>query len=134
LNYHGVVVGRLQVYVGHGNGQGGAGEIKLPAPTDRFDLLLEAAYLCFAQAWVPGLGVSRMHLIATNLCRPGFVQLGLFEPPAEQARAVARLKKEVNTKLGRFVLRSGATLPLSDVYRDEAQSYDVCDIHGKMCF
>ena len=39
---------------------------------------------------------------------------------------------EVNQKLGRFVLRGGATLPLSDVYRDEAQSYAVCDIHGKM--
>lgn len=85
LEYHGVVVGRLQVYVGLVNGQGGAGEVELPAPTDRFDLLLEAAYQCFAQAWSPGLGVSRMHLIATNLCRPGFVQLGLFEPPADRA-------------------------------------------------
>jgi nucleotidyltransferase/DNA polymerase involved in DNA repair len=59
LEYHAVVVGRLQVYVGHVSGQGGAGEVELPAPTDRFDLLLEAAYQCFGQAWVAGLGVNR---------------------------------------------------------------------------
>jgi hypothetical protein len=35
---------------------------------------------------------------------------------------------------GRFALRSGATLPMYDVYRDEAQSYDICDVHGKICF
>jgi integrase len=42
---------------------------------------------------------------------------------------VARLKREVNARLGRFALRSGATLPLYDVYRDCGQSYDVCDRH-----
>ena len=47
---------------------------------------------------------------------------------------MAKAKREVNEALGRFALRSGATLPLADVYRDEAQQYDVCDIHGKMCF
>jgi DNA polymerase V len=134
LEYHVVVAGRLQVYLSHTTGQGGGWEVTLPAPTDRFDLLLDAAYLCFDRAWMPGRGVSGMHLIATDLRRPGFVQLGLFEPPEKRARAVARLKREVNAKLGRFTLRSGATLPLADVYRDEAQSYDVCDIHGKTCF
>ena len=75
-----------------------------------------------------------MHLIATRLRRPGFAQQGPFEPPDAQARAVARLKREVNARVGRFALRSGATLPLYDVYRDCEQSYDVCDIRGKMCF
>ena len=27
-----------------------------------------------------------------------------------------------------------ATLPLADIYQDEAQQYDICDIRGKMCF
>jgi hypothetical protein len=75
-----------------------------------------------------------MHVNASQLRRPGFSQLGLFEPPAEQARAVAQVKREVNACVGRFALRSGATLPLADVYRDEAQSYDICDVRGKICF
>jgi hypothetical protein len=75
-----------------------------------------------------------MHLLATQL-RPGsVVQPGLFEPPAARAEALARLKREVNARVGRFALRSGATLYLTDAYRDEAQSYDICDVRGKMCF
>ena len=31
-------------------------------------------------------------------------------------------------------VRSGATLPLYDVYRDDAQQYDACDVRGKLCF
>jgi hypothetical protein len=71
-----------------------------------------------------------MHVTASQLKRPGFVQLGLFDAPAGQARAVAPVKREVNAALGRFTLRSGATLPLKDVYADEAQQYDVCDVRG----
>jgi hypothetical protein len=52
-----------------------------------------------------------MHVTASQLKRPGFVQLGLFDVPAEQARAVAAVKPEVNAALGRFTLRSRATLP-----------------------
>jgi hypothetical protein len=75
-----------------------------------------------------------MHVTASQLKRPGFVQLGLFYAPAEQARAVAAVKREVNAALGRFTLRSGATLPLKDVYADEALQYDICDVRGKICF
>jgi hypothetical protein len=75
-----------------------------------------------------------MHLNAMKLKRPGFVQQGLFEAPGDRASAVAKLKREVNARIGRFALRSGATLPLYDVYRDEAQSYDICDVRGKRCF
>ena len=134
LEYHVVAAGRLQVFVAHHDGGGGAWQIDLAQPTDRFDRLMEAGKHCLARAWVPGRAVNRMHLIATRLRRPGFVQQGLFEPPDAQARAVAKLKREANAKVGRFALRSGATLPLYDVYRDCGQSYDVCDIRGKMCF
>jgi DNA polymerase V len=64
----------------------------------------------------------------------GAAQLGLFDPPAEQSERLARLKREINARHGRFKLRSRATLPLWEVYRDDAQGYDICDIHGKMCF
>jgi nucleotidyltransferase/DNA polymerase involved in DNA repair len=134
LEYHAVAAGRLQVIIMHWNGGTGAHEIDLAQPTDRFDRLLDAGKQCFVRSWVPGVAASRMHLIATRLRRPGFVQQGLFEPPERQARAIAKLKREVNAKVGRFALRSGATLPLYDVYRDREQGYDVCDIRGKMCF
>jgi hypothetical protein len=75
-----------------------------------------------------------MHVTASQLRQPGFVQLGLFDAPDGQARAVADVKREVNEALGRFTLRSGATLPLYDVYRDSAQGYDICDVRGKICF
>jgi DNA polymerase V len=75
-----------------------------------------------------------MHLLATQLRGRGEVQLGLFDPPAERAEAVARLKREVNARHGRFALRSGATLFLEEVYRDQASGYDICDIRGKTCF
>jgi hypothetical protein len=134
LEFHVVKAGVLSVSILHKDGSAGFRRVELPSPTDRFDLLLEAARFCFQQAWIPDQPATRMHVTASHLRRPGFVQLGLFDPPAEQARTVAQLKHAVNAEVGRFALRSGATLPLADVYRDEAQSYDICDIRGKICF
>ena len=70
------------------------------------------------------------------------VALALSELPEElaQQHGLGRRihgrggEREVNEALGRFTLRSGATLPLKDVYRDEAQQYDICDVRGKICF
>ena len=134
LEFHVVRAGALSVYVMHWDGTEGFGKTELVSPTDRFDLLLEAARDCFRRAWVPGLAASRMHLNASQLKRPGFVQLGLFDQVDERADEVARVKREVNGCVGRFALRSGATLPLADVYWDAAQGYDICDIRGKTCF
>jgi nucleotidyltransferase/DNA polymerase involved in DNA repair len=134
LEFHGVWAGALSVYLMYWNGVEGLGREVLPTPTDRFDLLLDAGKHCFARAWMPDLAVSRMHVTAWRLQYPGFRQGGLFDPPSEWASAVALLKREVNSAVGRFALRSGATLPLADVYRDEAQGYDICDVRGKSCF
>jgi DNA polymerase V len=134
LEFHQVHAGAFSLYLLHHDGTEGTGRTVLPGPTDRFDLLLEAARRCFDRALVPGRGVLRMHVFASDLRRAGAIQLGLFEPPAEQARAVAAAKREVNERVGRFAVRSGATLPLYDVYRDEAQQYDICDVRGKICF
>jgi DNA polymerase V len=125
----------LEVYLGYrGEEKGGTGKADLPAPTDRFDLLLEGAKMALRQAWIPGARAQRMHLLATRLHYPGAVQRGLFDPPAERAERLARLKREVNARHGRFALRSGATLPLTAIYRDEANDYDICDVHGKIYF
>jgi nucleotidyltransferase/DNA polymerase involved in DNA repair len=134
LEFHALHTGRLTVWLSYRDGRSGVGQAALTAPSDRFDLLLEAARSGLRQAWVPRAAANRMHLVATELRQPGYVQLGLFEPPAERAEAVARLKREVNARYGRFALRSGATLPLQDIYADEANAYDICDVRGKICF
>jgi len=84
--------------------------------------------------YIPGLLLYRMHLIADHLQYRGMEQLGLFDPPLEQDRATTGIKLKVNAKHGRFALRSAATLPLNEIYQDEAHGYEVCDIHGKTCF
>ena len=134
LRYHEVCTGFLTVWVGYRDGEPREGRTSLEAPSDRFDVLLDAARPCLRRAWRPGVAADRMHLIAERLCPRGRVQLSLFDPPAERAEALARLKEAVNGRVGRFALRSAATLPLTGVYRDPSQSYDVCDVRGKMCF
>jgi nucleotidyltransferase/DNA polymerase involved in DNA repair len=134
LEFYVVHAGILSVYLLYHDGTDGLGQVTLPGPTDRFDLLLESARFCFDRARRGGRGVLRMHINASDLRRPGWVQASLFDPPPEQARAVAAVKRTVNARVGRFALRSGATLPLADVYRDEAQQYDICDVRGKLCF
>jgi nucleotidyltransferase/DNA polymerase involved in DNA repair len=133
LEFHVVKAGRLHIWLGYTDGGGVSASAPLLAPTDRFDLLLDACRFGVERAW-DGRAVNRMHLLASQLARPAFVQRGLFDPPAEQAAAVAALKRAVNAQCGRFTLRSGATLPLTEVYRDVAQNYDICDVRGKICF
>ena len=45
--------GRLTVWVAYKNGQVGVGQTTLPVPSDRFDVLLDAARPCLRRAWVP---------------------------------------------------------------------------------
>ena len=134
LEYHRVYAGQLETWVMHYDGQTGVGKVELNGPTDRFDLLLEAARFGLRRAWLPRQTVARLNLVATHLQWPGSAQLGLFDPPAERAAVLARLKREVNQRCGRFALRSGATLFVNEFYKDEAHGYEICDIRGKMCF
>lgn len=134
LYYHQVYAGRLTVWVAYRDGQAGVGQVTLPVPTDRFDLLLDAARPCLRRAWRPKATATRMHLIAERLTPRSSAPLGLFDRPSVRAEALAKLKREVNDRHGRFALRSAATLPLVGVYRDDTNDYDICDVHGKMCF
>ncbi|MFO0893210.1 MAG: nucleotidyltransferase [Isosphaeraceae bacterium] len=136
LQFHEVAAGRLTVALHYRTGHSGVGQRTLPAPTDRFDLLLEAARPCLRRAWLPGVQATHMHLIAEHLARRGQYAPDLFEPTAPRARAeaVARIKQQINDRHGRFALRSAATLHLPAIYRDVANEYDICDIRGKICF
>ncbi len=136
LEYHAVAAGRLTVQVIYKDGRSGVGQATLPVPSDRFDVLLDVVRPCLRRAWIPRALASHMHLIADDLAARRDTPADLFESPARRARAeaVARLKREVNARHGRFVLRSAATLPLASIYRDTANEYDICDIRGKICF
>jgi DNA polymerase V len=136
LEYHAVLAGRLTVWIAYKDGQAGLGQANLTVPTDRFDLLLDAARPCLRAAWIPRVRAERMQVIAEGLMFRHERPLALFDPPTVSARAevIASLKREVNVKHGRFLLRSAATLPLVEIYRDSANGYDICDVRGKRCF
>jgi DNA polymerase V len=136
LEYHAVLAGRLTVWIAYKDGQAGLGQANLVVPTDRFDLLLDAARPCLRAAWIPRVRAERMQVIAEGLMFRHERPLALFDPPTVSARAeaIASLKRAVNVKHGRFLLRSAATLPLVEIYRDSANGYDICDVRGKSCF
>lgn len=134
LHYHRLMPGKLTLWVGYRDGIAGEGQTHLAVPTDRFDLLLEALRPCLRQAWRRGHLASRMHLIAEDLVDHDMAQTSLFFPPSPKLQAVAEVKQKVNQRIGRFALRSGATLPLKEIYTDRANGYDICDVRGKICF
>jgi DNA polymerase V len=135
LRFHETIAGKLTVWVSYKSGAAGVGQVDLEVATDRFDLLLDAARPCLRRAWTPRAQAQRMQVLAERLRPRSDAQRGLFEPAgAERAEALAKVKREVNAKVGRFALRSGATLPLASIYRDGANSYDICDVRGKVCF
>jgi DNA polymerase V len=143
LRYHEVRTGRVTVWVAYRSGRAGQGRANLPAPTDRFDTLLESLGPCLRRAWLSGQTATRMHLFAEQLTPRRDRQLGLFDSdfaaktgmvPAPGEDRISRLKHLINDRHGRFALRSAATLYLEEPYADPTQSFDICDIHGKSCF
>ena len=138
LEYHKVVAGRISVWVGYKDGQSAIGQTNLTVPTDRFDTLLDESRPCLRAAYIPHALAWRMQLIAERLVPRGRSQMGLFDgdrpTSVEQAESLAKLKREINLRQGRFALRSGATLPLTHLYQDEACGFDICDVRGKSCF
>ena len=95
-----------------------------------FDALLEAALHLLPLTWRPRTAfVHYMHVIAGGLRPLARRQKSLFEQPK-----LEDVKHMINHQVGRFALRSGATMPLVDVYGDAANNYDICDIYGKSCF
>ena len=136
LAFHQVRTGMLELWLGYKEASTGVGRVPLDVTTDRFDELLDAGRVALRQAYRPGSAATHMHLIATKLRRGGFVQRSLFDATAdrERAEAVAKLKRNVNAEVGRFALRSAATLALKPVYDDPSNGYDICDVRGKTCF
>ncbi|QVL31554.1 nucleotidyltransferase [Telmatocola sphagniphila] len=135
LNWYQVHAGKLTLFLSYADDRPSlGGEGPLDGPTDRFDELLESAKVALARAYRPGWVATHMHVIAGDLRRAGCRQASLFPPPEEPAKAVAEIKKKINERIGRFAVRSAATLPLREIYSDTTHSFDICDIKGKTCF
>jgi nucleotidyltransferase/DNA polymerase involved in DNA repair len=134
LDYHQVYCDQLAMNLEFKDGGGAAWRVSLSAATADFHILHAAAKRLLSICWRDGQVVSYMHLIAENLSLRQFAQRSLFEDSSPKQKAIAEVKRSINRRVGRFALRSGATLPLDDIYRDETSSYDICDIYGKTCF
>jgi len=100
----------------------------------RFEELALAALRLLHRLWTGNDAVHYMHVIAGGLRQRSHAQRSLFPMGGQREERIDRLKHRVNQSVGRFALRSGATLPLADVYADPANAYDICDIYGKSCF
>ena len=120
--------------MGYRDGQAGEGRASLEAPSDRFDVLLDVLRPCLRRAWIPRVPATRMHLFADRLTPRVERPVGSLRAGGRRADTIAHLKHEVNKKIGRFALRSAATLPLAKIYRDTSNEWDICDVKGKMCF
>jgi DNA polymerase V len=134
LQYHNVRTTALAVELAWKSGDATGGTASIPIPTDRFDDLLDAARLALRRAYIPNATATHMHVLATELRRGKGFQLSLFDTADPKREALARAKAAVNDRHGRFKVRSGATLYLPAVYRDPANDFDICDVHGKVCF
>lgn len=134
LDYHEVFTERLALFVEFKEGGGWGRSMALPEATARFDILVAAAKHILEEACRSGQRVSGMHLLAERLSYRRLVQGNLFASHDPRSERIAAAKRFVNENVGRFAVRSGETLFLPDVYADEANDYDVCDVHGKICF
>ena len=134
LEFHEVRTAKVGTWVGYRDGRAGEGSSSLVTPSNRFDELLDVFRPCLRRAWIPRALASRMHLFANKLTPAGQTQLALFDRGDERAERLATLKRGINGRQGRFALRSAATLPLFNIYKDKANEYDICDVRGKVCF
>lgn len=133
LHYHEVRPSTLTVWLAYHEADAGVGVVPLPVPSDRFDLILDAAKRGLKRAYRTGKIATHMHVIASELKR-GPWQGSLFDPPDPRLDALAKTKREVNRMHGRWKLRSGATLWANEFYHDRSNEFEICDIHGKFCF
>jgi len=133
LDHHCVYCEQLSMSLGFKDGDSASQQTSLTA-TAGFQSLYLASLRLLAACWPAGRLVSYMHLIAGKLTTRQNVQRSLFGESDPRQLASDRVKQLINQRHGRFAIRSGATLPLDDIYRDVTNSYDVCEVYGKTCF
>ncbi len=128
---YGYQCGKVRLDLQFRNGGGWGRQMLLHGHTDSFESLV-AATQKMAQQIDPALTpVSYMHITAEDLRQAGQRQMSLLDQRDSRSN---RLKAAVNHKIGRFALRSAATLALPELYNDHAHNYEICDVQGKTCF
>ncbi len=132
LDHHMQCAERLTLSISFREGGGVSRRASLPEATSDFHLIAAAAVDLLDRCWPRSLQVQYMHVIADRLSPRGCRQRGLFVRHTDPR--VAEVKKQINTKIGRFALRTAETLPLVDQYSDSTNDYDICDVYGKTCF
>ncbi len=132
LDFHEVLTERISFAVEFKDGGGWGGRATFTEPTASFQNIAAAAKSLLVEACHLKKRITGMHILAERLRERRLVQRSLFdEQPAEP---MANIKRSINARLGRFAVRSGETLLLTDIYADDANAYDICDIRGKICF
>jgi nucleotidyltransferase/DNA polymerase involved in DNA repair len=130
LAYHRVCCDHLELALQFKDASERSARSSLLGSRADFEALIEAALHLLPLTWRPPTAfVHYMHLIAGGLRPLINRQRSLFEQPK-----LADIKHDINELVGRFALRSAATMPLKDIYEDTANNYDICDIYGKTCF
>jgi len=129
--WHRYVAQRLTLALAYKQGAGCTDRCRLPEATSASEIILPVAKELFLKCWIPGQRLSHMHVIADQLAYRGQHQRSLF---VQTTPRIDELKQLINSHLGRFVLRSAETLPLIEIYDDDAHQYDICDVYGKSCF
>ena len=133
LHFHEVRPSTLSVYLAYHDGEPAACVVPLCIPSDRFDIILDAAKSGLSRIYRPRKIATHMHVVASDLRRTPWQQ-SLFDPPNRKLDEVAKVKREINERYGRWKLRSGSTLFANVWYDDPANEHEVCDIRGKFCF
>jgi len=134
LDYHGLYCERLAMSLRFKTGGGALHGVNLPAATADFRTLYAAGKELLAACWKPGITVAYMHLIAEKLTCREHAQRSLLAESEPRQQVLDHLRAAINRQVGRWAVRSGATLPLKDIYDDPANAYEICDIYGKSCF
>ena len=136
LEFHRVRPGRLTLWMSYADDATRVAELDMASPTDRFDLLVDALRCLMRECWRDGSErCVRMSLIASKLRDSDAPTQGTFwdAPPGPWVQ-IAALKREANARVRRWAVRSGATLPLHELYQDGGHAYEICDVRGKVCF
>jgi len=144
MDFHGVYARKFSLSLERPNDYGWGGHVVLSEPTNSFKLLCAVFREMLDRSDSRDKAISHMHLIAEKLSYRTEIQRTLFETiysthdgrPITDAPLdrLATLKQQINQKVGRFAVRSGETLHLPEIYADETNDYDICDVQGKMCF
>lgn len=138
LHYHQVCCDTLTLELSFREVRSRAVRCTMMGSTSELKALRDAALWLLPRTWLPAEAtVHYMHVIAGGLRPRGYRQLSLFADYGERQEKddrVEQVQHTINATVGRFALRSAATIPLTDVYGDIASNYDICDIYGKSCF